>query len=301
MLTMARTPASTSPRRPFDPLLIVMTLGAVTAVAAMAYPAFRSDPFSAPGLILICAAAGVALIGLFAFGRNEAAQKPSGDAAVEILDALAEPAALVWASGQILAYNGAWAEAGGDIVSLPRNKVGGQALYAAFAEAKRGGEGRAIVSVGEKQVEVVIGRAGEGRFLMRAAPDALLAPVGEPTRPPPLRADTGEARAMAAGAPFGSGVIEGEDLFAGKLTAPNAALSELTGPAAARDAAFGHLFEPAGVAEARARLAAGSYGPIELSPGRIRSAFCTFTSRPRVKAAASGCSTPRRRNPWSCS
>uniref|UniRef100_UPI0035B36FC6 ATP-binding protein n=1 Tax=Brevundimonas sp. TaxID=1871086 RepID=UPI0035B36FC6 len=36
------------------------------------------------------------------------------------------------------------------------------------------------------------------------------------------------------------------------------------GPAAARDAAFGHLFDAAGVAEARAKLAAGSSGPIEL-------------------------------------
>ena len=36
------------------------------------------------------------------------------------------------------------------------------------------------------------------------------------------------------------------------------------GPAAARDAAFGHLFEPTGVMEARARLAGGSSGPIEL-------------------------------------
>jgi two-component system cell cycle sensor histidine kinase/response regulator CckA len=255
-----------SRRLPFDPLLIVMALGAGLAVAAMAYPAFRTDPFSTPGMILICAAAGVALIGLLAFGRNEAAQRPSGDAAVEILDALAEPAALVWASGQVLAFNAAWAEANGDTTRLPKAHAGGQALYAAFAEARRGGEGRAIVSVGAKEIEVVIGRAGEGRFLLRAAPDALLAPSSEPARPAPMRADTGEARAMAAGAPFGSALIESDDLFAGKLTAPNAALAELTGPAAARDAAFGHLFDPAGVVEARARLEAGSHGPIELQP-----------------------------------
>ncbi|HEV7229168.1 cell cycle histidine kinase CckA [Brevundimonas sp.] len=259
-----------SRRQAFDPLLIVMAVGAAAAVAAMAYPAFRADPFSAPGMILICAAAGVALIGLFAFGRHEAVQRPSGDAAVEILDALAEPAALVWSSGQVLAFNGAWAEANGATTSLPRARAGGQALYAAFAEAKRGGEGRAIVSIGAKEIEVVIGwaggRAGEGRFLLRAAPDALLAPAAEPARPTPARADTGEARAMAAGAPFGSAVIEADDLFAGKLTSPNAALAELTGPAAARDAAFGHLFDPAGVTEARARLEAGSSGPIELQP-----------------------------------
>ena len=43
-------------------------------------------------------------------------------------------------------------------------------------QARRGGEGRAIVSVGSKEIEVVIGQAGEGRFLLRAAPDALLSP-----------------------------------------------------------------------------------------------------------------------------
>jgi two-component system cell cycle sensor histidine kinase/response regulator CckA len=69
---------------------------------------------------------------------------------------------------------------------------------------------------------------------------------------------------MAAGAPFGSAVIAADDLFAGKVEEANAALSVLTGPAAARDAAFGHLFDPAGVAEARAKLADGSSGPIEL-------------------------------------
>jgi two-component system, cell cycle sensor histidine kinase and response regulator CckA len=254
-----------SRRLPFDPLLVVMALGAVTAVAAMAYPAFRSDPFSAPGLILICAAAGVALIGLFAFGRHEAA-RPSGDAAVEILDAMAEPAALVWASGQVLAFNGAWAEAGAATTELPRSQAGGQALYAAFAEARRGGEGRAIVTVGQRELEVCIGRAGQGRFLVRAAPDAAPPAPALPVRAGPVRIESGEAQAMAAGAPFGSALIDHADLFAGKVTAPNAALAELTGPAAARDAAFGHLFDPLGVTEARALLEAGSSGPIELVP-----------------------------------
>ena len=69
---------------------------------------------------------------------------------------------------------------------------------------------------------------------------------------------------MAAGAPFGSAVIAGSDLFAGRAEEANAALAILTGPNAARDAAFGHLFDPTGVVEARAKLAAGSSGPIEL-------------------------------------
>ena len=245
----------------FDPLLVVMIVGFTLAVGAMAWPAFRADPMSAPGLILIFAAGAVALIGLFAFGRTETKAAPSGDAAVELLDAMAEPAALVWASGQVLAFNAAWAEENGATTALPRGKSN-QALYMAFAQARQGHQGRAIVVVGEREIEVLIGQAGEGRFLVRAAPEAALPVASAPADPPP--GAPGEARAMAAGAPFGSAVIGGEDLFAGRAEEPNAALSVLTGPAAARDAAFGHLFEPNGVAEARARLTAGSTGPIEL-------------------------------------
>ncbi|MBA4804637.1 MAG: response regulator [Brevundimonas sp.] len=239
-----------------------MAAGFVVVVGALAYPAFRADPMTAPGLVLIFTVGAVALIGLFAFARGEA-RKPSGDDVVELLDAMAEPAALVWATGQVLAYNAAWAEAGGATVALPAGRSG-SALYMAFAQARAGEQGRAIVPVGERELEVLIGRAGEGRFLLRAAPEAVL-PVASPAvdRAPAV-SNAAESRAMAAGAPFGSAVIGAEDLFAGSLEEPNAALAVLTGPAAARDAAFGHLFEPGSVAEARTKLAAGSSGPIDL-------------------------------------
>ncbi len=247
-------------RLSFDPLLIVMTVGFVVAVGALAYPAFRADPLSAPGMVLILTAGLIALIGLFGF-RRAAAPRASSDAAVDLLDAMSEPAALVWDSGQVLAFNAAWAEANGATAALPRGKSA-QALYMAFAQARRGQPGHAIVQVGQREIEVVIGQAGEGRFLMRAAPEAVL-PI--PATPAPVaNGARGETRAMAAGAPFGSAVIAGDDLFGGRVEEANAALEILTGPAAARDAAFGHLFDPAGVAEARARLSAGSSGPIEL-------------------------------------
>ncbi|HST92692.1 MAG TPA: ATP-binding protein, partial [Brevundimonas sp.] len=176
---------------------------------------------------------------------------------------MAEPAALVWATGQVLAYNGAWAEANGATTALPKGKSA-SALYMAFAQARAGEQGRAIVVIGEREQEVLIGQAGERRFLVRAAPEAvMLAPPSTPGRPA-VHSNAAESRAMAAGAPFGSAVIAAEDLFAGKVEEANAALEVLTGPAAARDAAFGHLFDPAGVAEARTRLAEGSSGPIEL-------------------------------------
>ena len=256
----------TSTRRPsFDLLSAVMAFGVVTAIAALAYPAFRGNPTSAPGLMLILTVGAIALIGLFGF-RRATNVRPSSDAAIEMLDAMAEPAALVWDSGQILAFNAAWAEANAATNALPRGKSA-QALYMAFAQARKGEPGRAIVMIGQREVEVVIGRAGEGRFLMRAAPDAVL-PIAAAPLPALVHssaaAATGEARAMAAGAPFGSAVIAGDDLFAGRAQEANPALAVLTGPAAARDAAFGDLFDPSGVAEARAKLAAGSSGPVEL-------------------------------------
>jgi two-component system cell cycle sensor histidine kinase/response regulator CckA len=259
---MTATAVTSSRGRSFDPLLIVMAVGFVMAVGALAYPAFRADPTSAPGLVLIFTVGAVALIGLFAFARGES-RKPLGDATVELLDAMGEPAALVWSTGQVLAFNGAWAEANGATVALPKGKSA-SALYMAFAQARAGEQGRAIVVIGDREQEVLIGQAGDGRFLVRAAPEAVL-PVG--TAVSPRHAATSnavESRAMAAGAPFGSAVIAADDLFSGKVEEANAALAVLTGPAAARDAAFGHLFDPAGVAEARLKLDSGSSGPIEL-------------------------------------
>jgi two-component system cell cycle sensor histidine kinase/response regulator CckA len=259
---MTATAVTSSRGRSFDPLLIVMAVGFVVAVAALAYPAFRADPTSAPGLVLIFTVGAVALIGLFAFARSET-RKPLGDATIDLLDAMAEPAALVWSTGQVLAFNAAWAEANGTTVVLPKGKSA-SALYMAFAQARAGEQGRAIVVIGEREQEVLIGQAGEGRFLVRAAPEAVL-PVGAGVSPRHAATSNAvESRAMAAGAPFGSAVIAADDLFSGKVEEANAALAVLTGPAAARDAAFGHLFDPAGVAEARLKLDGGSSGPIEL-------------------------------------
>lgn len=262
-----RQKTSIAGRPRFDPWLVVMAVGFALAIAAIAYPAFRASAFTAPGLILIFAAGATALIWLSAFGRSER-RSPSGDTAVEMLDAMAEPAALVQPSGQVLAYNAAWAEENGTVTTLPRAGKGGgksaQALYMAFAQAREGHQGRAIVQIGAREIEVLIGQAGQGRFLVRAAPEAVLPLAPSAPAAPQPAAPTGEARAMAAGAPFGSAVIGGEDLFAGRVEEPNAALALLTGPAASGDAAFGHLFDPAGVAEARTKLEAGSSGPIEL-------------------------------------
>ena len=77
----------TPTRRPsFDLLSAVMAFGVVAAIAALAYPAFRDNPTSAPGLVLILTVGMIALIGLFGF-RRAANAKPSIDAAIEELGA----------------------------------------------------------------------------------------------------------------------------------------------------------------------------------------------------------------------
>ena len=257
---------SSAPSAPkFDITVILMAVGFAVAVAALAWPAFQAGPLTTPHMILLVTVAGVALMGLFAFNRIEvrSSDRPAGDVAVEMLDAMAEPAALVWASGAVLAYNGAWASQNGATVNLPKGKSA-QALFMAFAQARQGHQGRAIVLIGDREIEVLIGQAGEGRFLVREAPEATLSNNPTAVAAPAYAASTGDARAMAAGAPFGSAVIAGDDIFAGRAEEANPALATLTGPASARDAAFGHLFDPAGVIEARDRIAAGSTGPIEL-------------------------------------
>jgi two-component system, cell cycle sensor histidine kinase and response regulator CckA len=252
-------------RMRIDPWLVTAAVCFVIAVAAAAYPAFRNDPWSAPGLILIVTLAAVALMGVMAFGRADSGERrrAAGDAAVDLLDAMAEPAALVWSGGRVLAFNAGWVDAGGSTTALPAGRSA-SSLYMAFAQARGGEPGRAMLRVGERDIEVLIGAAGDGRFLVRQAPESVLAPrdPAQPARAPFM--DTGDGRAMAAGAPFGSAVLAGEDLFAGKVEEANPALAVLTGPAAARDAAFGNLFLPQGVADARDRIAQGSSGPIEL-------------------------------------
>ncbi len=250
-----------------DPWLVTAAVFFVIAFAAAGYPAFRSDPWSAPGLILIIAISAVALVGLFAFARAE--QTPARPAqAIDLISALSEPAALVTSGGGVLSHNGAWVESGGS-EALPR-AVQSPGLMAAFAEARRGGQGRALLRLSGRDVEVMIARTDCGRYLVRAAPDALLeAEAPQPpsgTAPVPAGLTGADAAVRVSGAPFGSALIHGEDIFAVRPLDANAALSELTGPAPSGDAPFGALFKDESVRDARERLKDGSTGPIELVP-----------------------------------
>ena len=107
--------------RTIDPLLVTIGLGLMVAVIALAYPAFRADPVSTPGLILIFSLA-AAFVALVVFGWERKKPALSGDAVVDMLDALAEPSCLVWSGGQVLAFNVAWTEAEGSQTALPKPK-----------------------------------------------------------------------------------------------------------------------------------------------------------------------------------
>ena len=64
---------SAAPGRPrLDPLPIVIVLGFGLAAAALAWPALRQGDTSAAGVVLICAAAAVCLIGVLVFLRSPA-------------------------------------------------------------------------------------------------------------------------------------------------------------------------------------------------------------------------------------
>jgi two-component system cell cycle sensor histidine kinase/response regulator CckA len=106
---------------------------------------------SAPGLMLIFTVGGRGPDRPVHLRPRRGQDALTGDVALSrLLDAMAEPAALVWATGQVLAFNGAWAEAGGATAALPPARSGGKsgaALYMAFAQARAGEQGRAIVPV----------------------------------------------------------------------------------------------------------------------------------------------------------
>ena len=274
----ARDPdrVAAGPRR-FDPWFLGAALLFTAALAAAAYPAFRAQPGSGPGLLLLIGLAGVAMLGLFAF-RGAGAERTGDLNANQLIDALEEPSALVAAAGRILSANGRWRAAGGDAPRLPRGRTA-PAIFAAMAAARAGRPGRAfLVRLGEHEFEATVSAFPGGRFLVRAAAEGVLAEPLLPClcAPSPSQAavepDTGPTPeemkrrdAYAAGAPFSaSAVLDQDDPFEGAIVEANATLQALAGGRAAPGARFADLLEPSSLEEARRKIASGSNGPIEV-------------------------------------
>ena len=248
-------------KRHLDPWLWVAAPMFMLAVGAAAYPAFRADPVSTPGMLLLVGLTAVAVIGLFAFGRvTDATPQLEAD---DLLGALEEPSAIVSADGRILAGNVGWNVTAPGERKLPRGRAA-PGLYQAFAEAREGGTGRASVRLAGQDWELLISAAGPERYLVRVAPEAVLAPHMPVQAIEPVRtADTAGQRAAAAGAPFGSAVVRGSDLFEGEIVECNAALPVLLGGRARPSARLIDLVDEAGLKEAREKMTAGSVGPLE--------------------------------------
>lgn len=252
-------------KRHLDPWLWVAAPLFMLAVGAAAYPAFRADPVSTPGMLLLVGLTAVAVIGLFAFGRvTDATPQLEAD---DLLGALEEPSAIVSADGRILAGNVGWNVTAPGERKLPRGRAA-PGLYQAFAEAREGGTGRSSVRLAGQDWELLISAAGPERYLVRVAPEAVLAPHMPVQAIEPVRtADTAGQRAAAAGAPFGSAVVRGSDLFEGEIVECNAALPVLLGGRARPSARLVDLVDEAGMKEAREKMVGGSVGPFELSTG----------------------------------
>jgi two-component system cell cycle sensor histidine kinase/response regulator CckA len=189
-----------------------------------------------------------------------------------VLDALAEPAAVLSKDGRILRANTAWFDAFGSTRRLPKTPEIG-AFYTALTAAKRGDTGRAILSPrtasGRRRSPAWAGAASwsaprrrAGRAPRRGA-RRLQRPRGR--RPgAAVAAFTASFDGFAAAAPFGAAALEGSDPLEGVIVQANAALQAMMGGRAAPGAVFGDLLEPASKAEAGARLQAKRGGPVEV-------------------------------------
>ncbi len=169
--------------------------------------------------------------------------------AASVLEALDEPLCVTGLDGAVIAANAAWRSLVGEAATPPR----AWNLYAAFTAARREGRGEGEVMIGEERRPVQVVRLAGERFLLRLNSVAGAAPVAPASTLDPL----------AEAAPFGVALVRGDDPFAGKIIAVNTALTAIAPPARGAEQ-LADLIDPAGLAEAAARFAAGSAGPFEV-------------------------------------
>jgi two-component system cell cycle sensor histidine kinase/response regulator CckA len=267
-------PATSSTRRGLNPIGILGGALFVMAILLAAVPAFGVAPITAPGLMVLAGLAGVAFIGIFAFGASDAPVVEGQDWS-EILDALPEPSAVLSGDGRVLRANAAWSETFGAGRRLPRTVEAG-GLYTALNAAKRGQLGRAELAGAEAPRTATVASFGERRFLIRAA-DAVSAPAPAAVRAeasnirpaevtePMVAAITASFDGFAAAAPFGAAALDGADPLEAVIVEANTALEGMTAGRARPGVRFGDLIDSASLAETRARLQAKrGGGPLEV-------------------------------------
>ncbi|MBW3560264.1 MAG: hybrid sensor histidine kinase/response regulator, partial [Proteobacteria bacterium] len=239
-------------KRSFDAVGASAAALFVIAIVAAAYPAFRAGPTTGPGLLLLMGLAGVAFIGIFAFGSSEPKGAVERQGWGEMLDALGEPAAVLSNDGRVLHANSGWAAAFGGAKRLPKTSEAG-GLYAALNAAKRGDIGRAELIGGAGERASSVTRFGDRRFLIRAAepPPAPASPQrveASNIRPaeikePMVAAIAASFDGFAAAAPFGAAALDGGDPLDAVIAEANTALEVMTQGRAKPGVRFGDLLD----------------------------------------------------------
>ena len=257
----------TSGRRSFtraDAAALTAAVLFVLAVLALAAPVVQSGATTAPGLMLLVGVAGTSFLGVFAFAAaHQPPARPLHPEIEDMLGALPEPSAQVSLDGRIGAFNAAWLTTAGASQRLPRSGPEGQGVYRALKVAADGGVGEASLISSGGELRLTATRIDDRRLLVRLAHPVCV----------PVQAASSEAAgagalsaldAFAQAAPFGAGLVEGEDAFEGALVEVNPALASLTAGGARTGARLGDLIEAASLVEARERLLTRPAGPVEV-------------------------------------
>ena len=269
-------------RRSVDPLSIAALVFFILAISAAAYAAvfqrFHAGPTTEPALLLLLMGlAGVAFAGIYAFASSEPRQTSQGDEGLHALvDALAEPAAVVSSDGRLVSFNGGWRTEAGVVRRLAREGQAGKDLYAALGAARRTGSGQARFGPGGGR-PATVSRLGDDKLLIRLVrdePRSEWLPVQRlgvdapgPVAPVAIPA---ALDAFAAAAPFGAALLEGGEPFEAAVLEVNEAMETLTDGAAQPGVRFSDLIDPASRVEARAQLALRRGGPVEVRLARTR-------------------------------
>ena len=253
----------------------------LVAVLALAAPVLHSGKASWPALLLLIGVAGTSFLGVFAFAAAHRPEPRLDEPTLEdLVNALADPAAVASVDGRTLGANDAWRAAMGSSGRLPRSGTDGPVIYAILRRAEAGEAAEGTLS-GDQIVSAarIDGRRILVRLRAAAAPSVAEAPQGVAS---PSEAGTDAAipsslDAFAAASPFGACLLSGSDPFAAVMADLNPALSGLTDGAARPGVPFTAILDPAGMADLRERLATRPAGPVE-----VRLAAKQSTGQPRI-------------------
>ncbi|MDC7683959.1 response regulator [Asticcacaulis sp. BYS171W] len=236
--------------------------------------------------ILLIAMGIVVSLGLFTF-TTDADDDHAGLGTQQLVDALAEPAAIAGFDGRIVSVNPAWRDAGGHLRRLPQGDEA-PALFTAMREARSQGTGRALVRLGSFDFEMLVSRLGDEQVLVRAGSQGVLGTglllnheVAPAAVSGPAFLDTeveSEADARApvvdiapatfdgTAAPFGQALLRGETLLGGELVHLNTAFARLMGRSQSdlTGTVWGDLLEAGAREEMQTKLDLKSTGPFEV-------------------------------------